>query len=257
MIVSRKNRWVKDIRRLRRSKGDRALLEGPHLLREALAAGLDLEIVLTTPEFAAAPDSESLLEPLSDVVQLARSDVLSAAADSDSPRGVVAIASLPRRGVSTLPRSAGGIYLYCDGLQEPGNLGALARVAEAAGVTAVSLGSGCVHPNHPRALRASAGSLLRLPVARDVTLGELDDRLDGLDAVWLALVPGQGEDLFEAELPNGATVLLVGAEGGGLRGASLSRADRCLTLPMRPPVESLNVTVAAGVALYELRRRRV
>jgi TrmH family RNA methyltransferase len=256
MIVSSQNRWLKDIRRLRRSKAERALLEGPHLLAAALAAGSDLEVVLATTEFMSREGSAALLDPLTTILHLVREDLLAAAADSDSPRGLVAIARLPRPGVEGLTRVPRGIYLYLDGVQEPGNLGALARVAEAAGAAGLALAPESVHPNHPRALRASAGSLLRLPVARDVSPQALDRHLTGAAPTWLALSPRGGEPLYEADLPRGAVVLVVGAEGPGLGSAALARAERHLTLPMCAPVESLNVTVAAALALFELARRR-
>ena len=256
MIESRQNRRVKDIRRLRRSKGDRALIEGPHLLRAALAAGLAPEYVLATPEFAARREAGPLLAALADVVELVRADVLDSLADADQPRGLVAVVGLPRRGVAALPATADGVYVYADGLQEPGNLGALARIAEAAGAAALVLGPGAAHPNHPRALRASAGSLLRLPLAREAPLAELAEHLRPSAPAWLALVPRGGEDLYATRLPAGAVVLMVGAEGPGLGTECLRRADRLLSLPMRPPVESLNATVAAALALYEISRRR-
>jgi TrmH family RNA methyltransferase len=256
MIVSRQNRWIKDIRRLRRSKGDRALLEGPHLVGEALAAGIEIEAILATPEFAAEPGGATLLAGWNGTPELARSDLLESAADSDSPRGVVALARLPRGGVETLPRVARGIYVWADSLQEPGNLGALARVAEAAGAAGLALAPGSAHPNHPRALRASAGSLLRLPVARDAVLADLEQAIESVHPSWLALVPRDGEDLYSAALADTALVLLLGAEGPGLGEAALRRAERRLSLPMQPPVESLNATVAAALALYEIARRR-
>ena len=90
-------------------------------------------------------------------------------ADADSPPGVAAVVHLPRGGPDTLPRRRGALWVFVDGLQDPGNLGALARVAEAAGAAGLALAPGTVHPNHPRALRGSAGSLLRLPVAVGVS----------------------------------------------------------------------------------------
>lgn len=245
------------MRRLRRSKGDRALLEGPHLLAEALAAGLEIEAVVATPDFADEPSGAALLGRVAGPVQLARGDVLESLADSDSPRGVVAVARLPRGGAETLPPAPAGVYVYGDGLQEPGNLGALARVAEAAGAAGLALAPGSAHPNHPRALRASAGSLLRLPVAREVSLAALATALAPLRPTWLALVPRGGDDPETAVPIVGAAVLLVGAEGPGLGAEALERSDRRLSLPMQPPVESLNATVAAALALYALARRRV
>lgn len=264
MITSRQNQRLKDIRRLRRSKGDReerALLEGPHLVAEALAAGLELEEVLATPAFLATPEGQRLARALS-LTSLALTplevapELFDDLTDADSPRGVLAVARLPRSGAARLPVHEGGLYLYLDGLQDPGNLGALARVAEAAGAAGLVLSPGSAHPNHPRALRASAGSLLRLPVAVDVAADDLQARLAPASPRWAALDPHGGTGLWSAPL-DGTLVFAIGAEGPGLSPAVLARADLRLTIPIEPPVESLNATVAAALVLFEARRRRL
>jgi RNA methyltransferase, TrmH family len=261
MIVSRQNRTLKDIRRLRRSKGEQALLEGPHLLAAALAAGLPIETVVATAEFLASPAGRGLAAGLPCQVLTVEPRLLDELADSDSPRGLLAVARLPRGGVEALPARPGGTYLYVEGLQDPGNLGALARVAEAAGAAGMALSAGTVHPNHPRALRASAGSLLRLPVGVGVEPDLLDRHLRGsLDRAprWMALVPRGGADLYDAprDALDGTIVLALGSEGPGVSPALLARAALRLTIPVAPPVESLNATVAAALTLFELRHRR-
>ncbi|MBW8877513.1 MAG: RNA methyltransferase [Acidobacteria bacterium] len=257
MITSRQNQRAKDIRRLRRSKGDHALLEGPHLVAAALAAGLRLDEILATPAFLASAEGRRLARLPGDwAVEPLEVDpgVLAELTDADSPRGVLAVAYLPRGGVEALPVVPSHPYLYLDGLQDPGNLGALARVAEAAGAAGLALSPGCVHPNHPRALRASAGSLLRLPVAVNAEPDALTRHLAAAHPRWTALVPRDGEDLYRADLA-GTLVLAVGAEGPGLSPALLARAGLRLTIPMEPQVESLNATVAAALVLFEVRRR--
>jgi len=255
------------MRRLKRSKGDRAgdrvLLEGPHLVGEALAAGLALETVLATPAFLAGDPGRAITRALAQslaVLPLAvEPRLLDELADADSPRGILAVARLPRSGAADLPLLPGGIYLYAEGLQDPGNLGAIARAAEAAGAAGLALSPGTVHPNHPRALRGSAGSLLRLPVATDVEPAALAAHLAPLAPRWAALVPRGGLDLYRAPLApldHGALVLLLGAEGPGLSAALAARADLALSIPMASGVESLNAAVSAAVVLFEIRRRR-
>lgn len=247
------------------------MLEGPHLLAAALAAGSEIETVVATAEFLASPAGRDLAAALPCLPLTVETRLLDELADSDSPRGLLAVARLPRGGAETLPVRPGGVYLYVEGLQDPGNLGALARVAEAAGAAGMALSAGTVHPNHPRALRASAGSLLRLPVAVGVDPDLLDRHLRGpLDAGadlhgahfraprWMALVPRGGVGLYDAlrDAPGGTIVLALGAEGPGVSPALLERASFRLTIPVKPPVESLNATVAAALTLFELRRRR-
>jgi TrmH family RNA methyltransferase len=256
MISSRQNQRLKDIRRLRRSKGELALLEGPHLVTEALAAGFLLEETLATPPFLATAEGRRLARSLPVPPLEVAPGLLDDLTDADSPQGLLAVVRLPRAGVGALPVAPGRPYLYLDGLQDPGNLGALARVAEAAGAAGLALSPGCVHPNHPRALRASAGSLLRLPVAVGAEPGDLESHLAPLHPRWAALVPRDGEDLYHAPL-DGTLILAVGAEGPGLSPALLDRAGLRLRIPIEPAVESLNATVAAALVLFEVRRRRI
>ncbi|HET7177191.1 MAG TPA: hypothetical protein VFI63_00740, partial [Solirubrobacterales bacterium] len=109
------------MRRLRRSKGDRAgdraLLEGPHLISEALAAGLALETVLATPAFLEGPEGRSIARSLPSAPLAVEPRLLDELADADSPRGILAVARLPRTGAAGLPLAPGGVYLYAEGIQ--------------------------------------------------------------------------------------------------------------------------------------------
>jgi TrmH family RNA methyltransferase len=253
MIRSRSNPTIRRLRRLYHERGDDAVLEGPDLIAEAAAAGIVLETVLVTPRFLAGAEARRLQEALPRPPQTVSAALINELTDADSPRGALGVARLPRGGVAELP-PGDGIYLFLDGIQQPANLGALARVAEAAGARALVLAPGSVHPNHPRALRASAGSLLRLPVAVGVEPAALADRLAPHGHHWIALEPHGGVDLWQADLP-GNVVLALGAEGPGLTAAAARLADLRLRVAMAAPVESLNVAVAAALVLFELRRR--
>ncbi len=253
--MSRQNPRIKTIRRLRRCKGDHAILEGPHLVEEAVLAGLILDEVLATPEFMAQAAGRRLERHLSRMPLLVSPPVLDELTDADSPRGVLAVAHLPRGGSETLSPLEDAIFVLAEGIQDPGNLGALARAVEGAGGTALALTPGSVHANHPRALRASAGSLLRLPVAVDVALEDLRRQLSPEPPQVLALAAHGGQDLFDVEV-DGSLILVIGAEGPGVSKEMLAAADRRLTIPLRGRVESLNTAVAAAVALFEICRRR-
>ncbi len=251
MIVSRGNETLKAIRRLRRRQGDHALLEGPHLVGAALDAAVELETVLLSPRYAGSEAGRRLLPQLRRAPLIVEAALLDELADADSPRGLLALARLPRGGVESLPVDSSGLYLYLDGIQDPGNLGAVARVAEAFGVRALILAPGCAHPNHPRALRASAGSLLRIAVALDVEGRSVVRRFADQEVTWAALAAHGG-----SALGTGAAlrplVLALGAEGPGLSVAIESLARLRWTIPLAGAVESLNVAVAAGIALHAL-----
>jgi TrmH family RNA methyltransferase len=254
MIVSRQNQKIKDIRRLRRCKGDQAILEGPHLVGEAIQAGVALETILATGEFlSSVAASEILANQDRSLVTEVSPHLMDYVCDADSPRGILAIATLPRGGLDSIPLYATGLYLFVDGIQDPGNLGALVRVAEAFAVSAVVLAPGTAHPNHSRSLRASAGSLLRVDVFTDVDPQALEHRLAPIDPKWLVLVPRSGAPVPQLD-PQTGVVLVVGSEGPGVSMGVQELAHTPMTIPLAGQVESLNSTVAAAIALYELRR---
>ncbi|MEM6797031.1 MAG: RNA methyltransferase [Acidobacteriota bacterium] len=233
------------------------LLEGPHLVGEALEAGLELEAVLATPAFGGTPAGQALIERLPRPPLEVDASLLDAIADSDSPRGLVAIGVKAPASLDELSAEDSDSFVFADGLQDPGNVGALARVAEAAGARALLLSAGTVSAAHPRALRASAGSLLRLPVIEGTEPQAVSARLGG---AWFRLQTRGGSSLYGAEdaallSASGPRILAVGAEGAGLSREVEAAAGFDLTVPLAGQVESLNAAVAAAVVLFEWRRR--
>ncbi len=243
------------MRRIRRERGAEAVLEGPHLVLEALRLGLRLEPVLATEEFLASASGQEVLARLPRPPLLAAGKTLAALADADSPRGLLAACRLPRAGLAALTPGKDGIWLFLDRIQDPGNLGALARVAEGLGAAGLLLSPGCADPNHSRALRASAGSLLRVPVAVQAEAAAARERFAEGGARWIGLEAHQGairlDDLAPATI-SGTTVLALGAEGPGLSAATRAQLDVAVTIPLRGRLESLNVAVAAALVLARL-----
>ena len=141
------------------------------------------------------------------------------------------------------------------GIQDPGNLGAIVRVAEAAGASGLVAAGACANPFGWKALRGSMGSALRLPiaVAADVDAALRDARAHRCRLV--ATVPRGGTSLFDGNY-SGATAMLIGGEGPGLPAHVIGGADDRVTIPMSSTVESLNTAVAAALLLYEARRQR-
>ena len=129
---------------------------------------------------------------------------------------------------------------------DPGNVGTLVRAADALGPAFVALSTGCADPTSPKALRASAGAVFRVPLAR----------FDDAPRPWVALVPRAGTPLWELELGERATFVL-GAERAGVPEDVAAKCDELASVPLAAGAESLNVAVAGAIALYERRRRSV
>ncbi len=207
-------------------------------MREAVACGVRLEVLVLREgvDFAAAADR---------VVQLGERAVASLS-QTMTPQGVLAIARRDEVPVATAlaaARAAGWPLVVLDGVQDPGNVGAICRTAAAAGAPAVAVLDGSADPHGPKAVRGSAGTVLRLAVAR---CGWQD--LEGVGGCGAAAAGGRPYD--QADLP-GAGLLAFGGETSGLRRNDLE----LVTIPMAPGVDSLNVAAAAAVLLFEVRRR--
>ncbi len=255
LISSRRNPLVGRLRDLQEARGrrlqQRLLLEGTHLLQEALRLRLHLEVVLATPEWLVGHGQLVATLPPTTRLQPATAEVLAAIATTRSPDGVVACAEPPCLTISQKPN----FVLALDRLQDPGNLGTLLRTALAAGVEQVWLADGA-DPHAPKVLRASSGAALALAVERLDGEG-LRQRLlhagfAGLQR--LATRAGDGQPYWELDWTQ-PTVLLLGNEGAGLAAELAALADHCVTIPHSAAVESLNVAVAAAPLLLERWRQ--
>jgi TrmH family RNA methyltransferase len=262
-IRSVRNPLIQAVRRLHRSNGrleqGLLLLEGTHLLEEALGLGLRPDLVLATPDWLERQCA--LLERLPDAGRLrtASPEVLAAAATTRHPDGVLLTLAMAQLPSPTAGDASPGFVLALDRLQDPGNLGTLLRTALAAGVERVWLAEGA-DPLQPKVLRASSGAALALPIER-MTSAELHTRL--------AKAKGCGLQLVAAMVPEAAgtvrpyweldwcrpTALLLGNEGAGLAPELVQLADRWVTIPHSPAVESLNVAAAAALLLLERPRQ--
>ena len=234
------------------------LLDGPHLAREAIAAGVRVDhIVIASDaidrdEFVAIRDE--LVRAGSEVIAAAPA-VMAAISPVRSPSDSVALAARPPGADRRIYGNPAATVVVASDVQDPGNLGAIVRVAEAAGASAVAVVGRSADPFGWKALRGSMGSALRLPI---VMHANLDDAIQALRAAGCsvaATVPRGGTSIFEADLRRQVAVL-IGGEGAGLSSSVVQNADWRLMIPMQPPVESLNAAVTAAVILYEARRQR-
>ena len=235
------------------------LLDGVHLVGEALAARIPVTHVLVAAEAVERAEIAPLVETAVRAgaeVATATAPVMRAASPVRSSSPIVALASRPQPGEGRLYGRTPALVLIACGVQDPGNIGAIARAVEAAGGSGLVATNGCADPFGWKALRGSMGSAFRLPIVVDRSIEHAVARARHHGCRIVAMVPRDGQPLDSADL-GGPTVVLVGGEGHGLPAPLVDAAEVRVTIPMQPPVESLNTATSAALILYEARRQRV
>lgn len=262
MISSRQNPLVRSFRELARSPaadGTRLLLDGVHLVRDAQAAGLEFEVAAIASAHENGQSEEAqvarTLRAAGVDVAIVSERAFAAISPVRAPSGIAAIV---RRSSVTADDICGrpdAFVVAAVDVQDPGNLGSLIRAAEAGGATGVLVCGTSASAFSSKTARGSMGSLLRLPVADGLTVDAAVAAMRKAGGGVVATAPRGGVPPDEADW-RGRVLLLLGGEGPGLSDAVMSRADARVTVPMSPPVESLNVAVAGAILVYAARRQR-
>lgn len=245
-IVSMKNQKVKQWKKLHTTKGRKEagayLIEGTHLLKEAIKAEAHIQEVVMTEAF----HQQSDLQFAEGDIILVSQEILASLAQTETPQGVVAIIQIPE---SAPILEYKGKYILLDQVQDPGNVGTIIRTADAAGYSGVILGEGSVDLYNDKVLRSMQGSHFHLPIYR----GNLQELIPELKNNG---IPVYGTELNEAAVdyrtvfPTDAVALVLGNEGNGVSKKILELTDQNLYIPIFGEAESLNVAVAAGILLY-------
>ncbi len=244
VIESTRNEKVKGWRLLHRRKGRAEaglfLAEGPHLVEEAVRYGIAIEEIVLR-EGAERPAGTERFP-----VTMVAGNVMRAVCESEAPQGVAAVCRLPPD--DGLPE-AKGVWLLLDAVQDPGNVGALIRTADAAGCSCVVCGEGCADAFGGKALRASQGSVFHLPVIRR----ELRSAIGALEPSGMRVLASAADgDAFDGMGRMENFALVMGNEGAGIAEHIAAACDARVAVPIRGRAESLNVAVAAGVLLFAL-----
>jgi len=256
IVQSRQNARVKELRAALRKgeKTDSGLiaLEGQHLVEEALRSGLHIATLFIRSGHLDLLNG-LVLRSHTEIIELPP-DIFASAVTTESPQPIAALAEVPALTLDEILGKRQPLIIVSAGLQDPGNLGAIVRSAEAFGADGVIALAGTVSIWNAKALRASSGSAFRLPVLH----ASSDDLFSALHAYSIRSVattvegatPAQQLDLTQP------TALFIGNEGNGLPPDIARHCDDRITIPCPGPVESLNAAVAASILLYEASRQR-
>ncbi|MDH3456556.1 MAG: RNA methyltransferase [Gemmatimonadota bacterium] len=249
---------VTQVRNLQRRKGRKrrglAVAEGVRLVEDALAAGIGIQGAVIGPTASTTDRGARLVEqlaahavPIEEVTEKALLDL----ADTDTPQGVLAVIDPPRWELDSVQPARGHPVLVLDGVQDPGNVGTLVRTAFGLGAPGVLVLSGTADLTNPKVMRAGMGATFRLPCV-PVQDGEFEAWVRRSDVeLWAAAVDGVPVTRVEVSQ---AVALVIGNEGAGVRPSIRSLARHLVSIPLVRGAESLNVAVAAGILMHEVRR---
>ena len=256
-VTSRQNSQVKELRHAFQQAEPTAdgycAIEGIRLVEEAIRSGLRFKAVFFRD--SAEKHAERLLPQLSAHLETLRlpDEVFDSAVDTETPQGVAALVRLPEHKLEQVLARPAPFLVAAVGVQDPGNLGTIIRSAEAFGADAVLVAEKTVKRFNPKVIRASAGSLFRLPVL-DWSEKELD-RLQDKSVKLVATSSHKGDEIDAADL-TGPLAIFIGGEGAGLPRGYLAQMGQLVRIPQSERVESLNAGVAASIVLYEAARQR-
>jgi TrmH family RNA methyltransferase len=261
-ITSKDNGAVKYLRSLsdpkQRKKEQAFPIEGVKMVEEALRSGTGVKMVVAAPSLVQHHGKSilKLAENHSAEILWISDKLMDEVAETKTPQPVMAVVQMKEHSENELFAHGSKLIVICHQLQDPGNLGTIIRTAEAVGAAGVAITPNTVDPYNAKTVRASMGSILRVPVVRiaDISTFIKKCRQEGFQTIAMALEGSKTH--FELDLIK-PTAVLVGQEGAGLPEDILNTVDHRVHIPMAETIDSLNVATSAAVFLYEVMRQRM
>ncbi len=251
-ITSRENPLIKAVSKLKSSSKERKnqgkfIVEGLRICGDCADNGVGFSVLIISEKFLnARRETAEILAKNSEKTVVVPEFVFEKIADTDTPQGVLAVVNMPEKSVEIDKR---GRYIALENLSDPSNLGAISRTAEALGISGIIISGNSCDPYSPKALRASMGTLLRMPI---IIADNFVDFLKDSGLKLYSCVVRDGKKITDVTFSDGAAVL-IGNEANGLTDSAISVCEK-ITIPMLGSAESLNASVAAAIAMWELKR---
>ncbi|WP_028777439.1 TrmH family RNA methyltransferase [Shimazuella kribbensis] len=246
-------RWKKLLAKKGRKNQGTYLVEGVHLLQEAIKTETVMEAVIVEEGKQSADHLLSFLEDRVPIYQLP-STLFSQLTETEQSQGVIAEVQIPQWDLEQQVEKSKRIVVL-DEIQDPGNLGTILRTASAAGVDLVVLGRGTVDLFNSKVIRSTMGAVFRLPIV-EADLLEWIPKLKEAEIKVVGTSPHQGVYSFDYKFPDRVAIVL-GNEGKGINDAVLQMMDQAVMIPMFGATESYNVSITTGMLLYECMRQQM
>ncbi|MGA4719169.1 TrmH family RNA methyltransferase [Fictibacillus nanhaiensis] len=240
--------WKKLHTKKEREKSGTFLLEGPHLIEEAISSGAKLHHVIVEENFEI---NEAWLKEKFTLWSVT-AKLMKQLSETEKPQGIIAVCEMMDTSEELIKK--GGRYLLIDGVQDPGNLGTIIRTADSAGLDGVFLGDGTADLYNGKTVRSTQGSLFHLPIVK-ANLLDIIERCKEHDLPVLSTSLHKSVDMRETPEVDGFA-LIMGNEGAGVQEILQQQSTLNVKIPIFGSAESLNVSVATGILLYELQRNR-
>ncbi|MEG1886919.1 MAG: RNA methyltransferase [Oscillospiraceae bacterium] len=255
-ITSRDNKSLKLAVKLQNSKTRKEtslfVLEGLRLCRDAACNGYRIETIFATRGFYEKnPEVTEEISEIANKTYIIDSELFLKISDTKSPQGIACICKIPENSCEVC---GNGKYIVLEDTQDPANLGAIARTAEAMGISGILVSSRGCDPFSPKAQRAAMGALLRLPIIRTYNLYMMLQNLKDKGFVLYATVIDDTAELLSNIMFEDSCVMLIGNEANGLTKQAIALCNRKITIPMRGKAESLNAAAAAAVIIWEMTK---
>ncbi|TBL76295.1 TrmH family RNA methyltransferase [Paenibacillus thalictri] len=257
LIVSVQNTRVKEWAQLLDKKGrdkqNKFIVEGVHLVQEALTSGAVVESVVYCADRAISREIENLLSY--DIEKIGVSEeVLARCTDAKTPQNIFAVVRKLHWNTGHLKGIGNDLVVVLDGVRDPGNVGTIIRSADAVGASAIVLGKGTADLYNPKTVRSTMGSMFKLPIVEGDLQELLPQAASGGKRIAAASLR-ESKSLYEYDFRQ-PTWLIVGNEGQGINPQIEELAAERISIPMPGGAESLNVAMATTVLLFEAMRQR-
>lgn len=260
-ITSRQNPFVKRLISARQGRERHMLfVEGIRLVEDLLNTSLHVDAIAYSPVLHDTDRGQALYDRIQTLPcrgTLLTEKLMQSVSGVETPQGIIALAHRLHFDLTDVIEDVTPqLLIFADGLQDPGNLGALVRTAEATGTTGVITSRQSVDPFQAKALRSSAGSAFRLPIATHQQTPQVLEKARKA-GIRIVTADAKAPMLFSEYDWTQPTLLWLGSEGNGLPNDAVQTADTSVRIPMAGQLESLNITVATAILLYEAARQRM